>query len=103
MATRATNDILPERYTSVETLAHGGMGEIYKACDELLGREVAVKVLAQRYAQDGALRARFTREAHAAARLSGAEHAVTIFDVGEWADRPYIVMELAAGGTVAER
>ena len=103
MATHTENDILPERYTSVETLAHGGMGEIYTACDESLGREVAIKVLAERYARDDALRARFTREALAAARLSGEAHAVTIYDVGEWNGRPYIVMELARGGTVAER
>jgi tRNA A-37 threonylcarbamoyl transferase component Bud32 len=79
------------------------MGEIYKACDESLGRQVAVKVLAQRYARDEALRARFTREALAAARLSNEANTVTIYDVGEWHDRPYIVMELASGGTVAER
>src|SRR4051812_12121141 len=103
MALRTTPDILPPRYTSIETVAHGGMGEIYKACDESLGREVAVKVLAERYARDEALRARFTREALAAARLSGEPNTVTIFDVGEWGDRPYIVMELAGGGTVAER
>src|SRR4051812_22063960 len=103
MATRTTHDILPPRYTSVETVAHGGMGEIYKACDESLGRTVAVKVLAERYARDDALRARFTREALAAARLSGDANTVTIYDVGEWNDRPYIVMELARGGTVAER
>jgi tRNA A-37 threonylcarbamoyl transferase component Bud32 len=103
MARRTTRDILPPRYTSVETVAHGGMGEIYKACDESLGREVAVKVLAERFAQDEALRARFTREALAAARLSHQSHTVTIYDVGEWHDRPFIVMELATGGTVAER
>jgi tRNA A-37 threonylcarbamoyl transferase component Bud32 len=103
MAVRATPDILPPRYTSVETVAHGGMGEIYRACDESLGRQVAVKVLAQRYARDAPLRARFTREALAAARLSNESNTVTIYDVGEWQDRPYIVMELASGGTVAER
>jgi tRNA A-37 threonylcarbamoyl transferase component Bud32 len=103
MALRTTHDILPPRYTSVETVAHGGMGEIYKACDESLGREVAVKVLAERFAKDEALRARFTREALAAARLSHQSHTVTIYDVGEWQDRPFIVMELATGGTVAER
>jgi serine/threonine-protein kinase len=101
--THTEKDLLPARYTSVQTLAHGGMGEIYTACDEALGRDVAVKVLARRYARDEALRARFTREATAAARLSGEAHAVTIYDVGEWGERPYIVMELARGGTVAER
>ena len=47
------------------------MGEIYRATDELLGRAVAVKVLAERYAEDASVRERFTREALAAARLSG--------------------------------
>jgi serine/threonine-protein kinase len=103
MATNTRTDILPPRYIAVAVVAHGGMGEVYKACDESLGREVAVKVLAQRYAQDDALRARFTREALAAARLSGDPYTVTIYDVGEWNGRPHIVMELAQGGTVAER
>src|SRR4051812_6175316 len=103
MATEIRPDILPPRYRAVETVAHGGMGEIYKATDDSLGREVAVKVLAERFAQDDALRARFTREALAAARLSGDPSTVTIYDVGEWNGRPYIVMELATGGTVAER
>src|SRR3954447_26021097 len=103
MATEIRPDILPPRYRSVETVAHGGMGEIYKATDDSLGREAAVKVLAERFAQDDALRARFTREALAAARLSGDPSTVTIYDVGEWNGRPYIVMELATGGTVAER
>ena len=79
------------------------MGEIYRATDETLGRAVAVKVLAERFAQDEAVRERFTREALAAARLSGRPNVVTIFDVGEWADRPYIVMEYLSGGSLEER
>ena len=103
MATRTLEDVLPPRYTSVEPLARGGMGEIYEARDTALGRDVAVKVLAESYSHDVALRARFTREALAAARLSSEAHTVTIFDVGEWNERPYIVMELVRGGTVADR
>jgi hypothetical protein len=103
MATNTQADILPPRYRSIEPLAHGGMGEIYRATDDALGRDVAVKVLAERFARDEASRARFTREALAAARLSGEPFIVTIFDVGEWREQPYIVMELAAGGTVAQR
>jgi serine/threonine protein kinase len=79
------------------------MGEIYRATDETLGRAVAVKVLAERFAGDEAVRARFTREALAAARLSGRPNVVTIFDVGEWADRPYIVMEYLSGGSLDDR
>ncbi len=98
-----TKDILPARYRSPERVAEGGMGEIYRATDESLGREVAIKILAERYAQDEPLRRRFTREALAAARLSGEPHTVTIFDVGEHAERPFIVMEYLAGGSLDDR
>ena len=79
------------------------MGDIYLATDELLGREVAIKVLADRYAADEGIRERFKREALAAARLSGEPGAVTIFDVGEWEGRPFIVMEYLAGGSLEDR
>jgi serine/threonine-protein kinase len=79
------------------------MGEIFLARDEVLGREVAVKVLAERYAQDESLRERFQREALAAARLSGNHNIVTIFDVGEHDGRPIIVMEYLAGGSLDKR
>ena len=97
------NDILPPRYSDVQHLARGGMGDVYRATDTALGRTVAVKVLGDRYADDEGVRQRFTREALAAARLSGTANTVTIFDVGEWNDRPYIVMELAEGGTLDDR
>src|SRR5436190_18284750 len=99
----ATTRILPPRYVNVEPLGAGGMGEIYRAVDEELGRPVVVKVLAERYARDDALRQRFKREALAAARLSSAPNIVTIFDVGEHDSRPYIVMELLGGGSLAAR
>src|SRR5436190_1427732 len=96
-------DILPSRYRSPQRIARGGMGEIYRATDATLGRAVAVKVLADRYARDDAIRQRFTREALAAARLSGEPHIVTIFDVGEHAGRPFIVMEYLSGGSLEQR
>jgi eukaryotic-like serine/threonine-protein kinase len=99
----ASTTILPPRYLSPERVAEGGMGEIYRATDEALGRDVAVKILAERYAQDEPLRARFTREALAAARLSGEPHTVTIFDVGEHAERPFIVMEYLPGGSLEDQ
>ena len=83
--------------------ATGGMGEIFRAEDEVLGRTVAIKVLAERYSRDESLRARFTREALAAARLSGEPSTVTIFDVGEWRGRPFIVMEHLEGGSLEDR
>jgi eukaryotic-like serine/threonine-protein kinase len=79
------------------------MGDIYLATDTELGRAVAVKLLAAHQAEDEDVRARFVREALAAARLSGQPHTVTIYDVGEWAGRPFIVMEHLAGGSLAER
>ena len=96
-------DILPPRYRDPEHVAHGGMGDVYQATDTVLGRTVAVKLLADRYADDAGIRQRFTREAQAAARLSAAPNTVTIFDVGEWKERPYIVMEFAEGGTLEDR
>ena len=95
--------ILPPRYLAPERIGSGGMGDIFVATDELLGRRVAVKVLADRYAWDEGIRQRFTREALAAARLSGEPGAVTIFDVGEWSGRPYIVMEHLPGGSLEDR
>ena len=99
----AETRILPPRYLDPERIASGGMGDIFLATDELLGRRVAVKVLADRYAWDDGIRQRFTREARAAARLSGEPGAVTIFDVGEWSGRPYIVMEHLPGGSLEDR
>src|SRR4051812_43083653 len=95
--------LLPERYIGPQPVGRGGMGEIYRATDTSLGRAVAIKLLDDRYARDENIRARFTREALAAARLSGNPHIVTIFDVGEWQDRPYIVMEYIGGGSLEER
>ena len=79
------------------------MGEIYHAIDDSLGRAVAVKVLAERYAEDPGVRERFTREALAAARLSGRSNVVTIFDVGVFDGRPFIVMEYLGGGSLDDR
>ena len=95
-----TTDILPARYRNPVRIGRGGMGDIYRARDSVLGRDVAVKILGDRYAEDESVRQRFTREALAAARLSGQPNAVTIFDVGEQAGRPYIVMEYLGGGSL---
>ena len=94
---------LPPRYRDPRHLARGGMGDVYRATDEQLGRAVAIKVLADRYADDESIRERFKREALAAARLSGSPNIVTIFDVGESDGHPYIVMELLEGGTLEDR
>src|SRR5262249_7662824 len=96
-------DILPPRYRSPKRIALGGMGEVYRATDDVLGRAVAVKLLGERYARDESIRGRFTREALAAARLSGEPNIVTVFDVGEHAERPFIVMEYLGGGSLGGR
>ena len=95
--------LLPPRYKDPEKIARGGMGIIYRAEDAVLGRTVAIKVLAEPYADDESIRRRFTREALAAARLSNAPSTTTIFDVGEHDGRPYIVMEYLRGGSLADR
>ena len=94
--------ILPSRYRGTQLIGRGGMAEIYRASDSVLGRTVAVKVLSERYAQDDSIRQRFTREALAAARLSGQPNIVTVYDVGEHAERPYIVMEHLSGGSLED-
>jgi len=97
------NQLLPPRYLRPTRVGYGGMGEIFRAEDDVLGRTVAIKVLSAQYARDESLRARFTREGLAAARLSGESGAVTIFDVGEWEGRPFIVMEYLGGGSLETR
>ncbi len=79
------------------------MGEVYRATDSVLERKVAVKLLSERYSSEPEVRARFRREALAAARLSGAPHVITVFDVGEHRRRPFIVMEYVEGGSVHDR
>jgi serine/threonine-protein kinase len=100
----ATVIVLPDRFRDARRLGHGGMGDILVATDTVLDRQVVIKLLAERFAEDESIRERFTREALAAARLSGAPNIVTIFDVGETeAGRPFIVMEYLSGGSLDER
>ena len=79
------------------------MGEVYRAVDSVLERRVAVKLLSERHSREDEVRARFRREALAAARLSGTPHVITVFDVGEHREQPYIVMEYLDGGSVHDR
>ena len=87
-----------------ELIAHGGMGEVYRAVDASLGRTVAVKVLAERWTSDEEFHARFLREARTAASLSGEPNVIAIYDVSETGEGvPFIVMEYAIEGTLADR
>jgi serine/threonine-protein kinase len=95
-------EILPPRYRDVELIGKGAMGDIYRATDTALGRTVAAKVLSDRYADDDSIVRRFEREARTAAGLSNA-NVVTIYDVGAWEGRPYLVMEYLPGGSLADR
>ncbi len=99
---RGETSLCPPRYRDLERVASGGMGDLYRAVDDELGRPVAIKVLAARFAADEDVRRRFRREALAAARLSDAPSTVTTYDVGEWNGTPYLVMEYLAGGTIEE-
>ena len=94
--------LLPARYRDPELVARGGMGEVYCAVDVSLGRPVAIKVLDERLASDETVRKRFEREALTAARLAGEAGVVTIFDVGEWNGRPFIVMEYVRGQSLQD-
>jgi serine/threonine-protein kinase len=99
---RDTTTLLPARYHDPQLVARGGMGAVYCAIDATLGRTVAIKVLDERLASDESLRKRFEREALTAARLSGEAGVVTIFDVGEWNGRPFIVMEYVKGRSLQD-
>jgi tRNA A-37 threonylcarbamoyl transferase component Bud32 len=94
---------LPERYHVEHRIASGGMASVWAAHDEVLRRRVAVKLLSPMFGEDESYRARFAREARAAARISDCGHVVTIYDVGEHDGRTFIVMEYFGGGTVADR
>src|SRR5690349_15265184 len=95
------------RYRLVEKLGTGGMSEVWRGYDETLGRQVAVKVLSPRLADDQSFRDRLRQEALAAARL-GHPHITGVFDFGEFPldERltvPYVVMELNDGESVSAR
>ena len=94
----------PERYAALRHIASGGMASVWCARDRALRRNVAIKLLAERFADDEEANARFLREARTAARLSGHPNVVMIYDVGETHlhGRAFIVMEFLAGGTVAD-
>ncbi|MBW3659520.1 MAG: serine/threonine protein kinase [Actinobacteria bacterium] len=89
------------RYVLGDVLGSGGMGVVRRAVDEVLGRNVAVKLLADNLSLDPEARERFAREAQAAARLTH-PNVVQVFDVGEEDGRPYFVMELVPGPSLGD-
>jgi serine/threonine-protein kinase len=99
--------ILGGRYRLDEVLGVGGMSVVWRATDDVLGRSVAVKILAGDYASDPVARAAVLSEAQAVARLSH-PNICNVFDYGEslQADGqtvPYVVMELLSGPSLADR
>lgn len=101
MASMQAERRLADRYVLVRRLASGGMGEVWQARDDVLGRDVAVKVIAVGSDGDPQAVERFRREAVMTAAL---EHPniVTIFDSGTHQGSAFIVMELLAGPTLAQ-
>jgi len=89
-------------YQIAASLGAGGMGEVYRARDTRLGRDVAIKVLPQRFRTDPEARARLAREARAASALNHS-HICTVHDVGSEGAVDYLVMELVEGETLAAR
>jgi serine/threonine protein kinase len=99
MPSARTGDSDPERlahFHIVERLGEGGMGIVYRASDEKLGRVVALKVLPSGFETDPVRRARFLREARSAAAVTH-PNVATIYEVGESAGRVFIAMELVEG------
>ncbi len=89
-------------YEILAPLGAGGMGEVYRARDSRLGRDVAVKVLPQHLSSNAEVRARFEREAKTVSSLNHPNICV-LHDIGREGDIDYLVMELVDGETLAAR
>ncbi len=93
--------VIAGRYVLRGLLGQGGMADVELAYDEVLDRQVAVKMLHERYASDDSFIERFRREAQSAAALNH-PNVVGVYDTGADRGRPYIVMEYIAGRTLSE-
>jgi eukaryotic-like serine/threonine-protein kinase len=89
-------------YEIVSALGAGGMGEVYRARDSRLGREVAIKLLPTSFSSDANRLRRFEQEARAAAALNH-PNILSVYDIGQQDGTPYIVSELLEGETLRER
>ena len=90
------------RYEIVGLLGAGGMGEVYRARDVTLKRDIAIKVLPDGFSKDAERLSRFRREAEALAALNH-PHIATIYDFGEFGDGRFLALELVEGETLADR
>ncbi|TFH65782.1 MAG: tetratricopeptide repeat protein [Candidatus Zixiibacteriota bacterium] len=93
--------MLVGHYRIIEKIGAGGMGEVYLAEDTELNRQVALKFLSSHLCQDGDCRARFKREAQAAAKLDH-PNIVTVYEVGEFQGRPFFAMQHIEGRSLRE-
>src|SRR6516164_1582997 len=89
-------------YEIVAPIGAGGMGEVYRARDTRLERDVAVKVLPQQLANNPQLKQRFEREARTISSLNH-PHICTLHDIGRAAEMDYLVMEYLEGETLGRR
>src|SRR5262245_7705787 len=89
-------------YEIIGPLGAGGMGEVYRARDSKLKREVAIKVLPDEFARDSDRVSRFQREAEVLASLNH-PHIASIHDVADFGESRFLVLELVEGETLAER
>lgn len=94
-------DLIAERYERLESLGIGGMAQVYRGHDTVLGRTVAIKMLLPQYAADQNFVDRFRREAQSAASLQH-PNIVTVFDTGNDFGTHYIVMEFVEGPTLKD-
>jgi eukaryotic-like serine/threonine-protein kinase len=101
-STIGEGELLKERYRLEHTLGHGGMAAVWLGHDEVLDRQVAVKVLSDTIAGDPGFVARFQREARTAASLSH-PNLVGVYDYSEEGERPYLVMQFVPGENLAAR
>ena len=93
--------VLVDRYEVTHEIGRGGYAVVYRAADRVLGRDVAIKLLRDDAVSDDTL-ARFRQEMQITAQLEHA-HILHVYDTGWYEGRPYIVMELAPGRTLADR
>jgi eukaryotic-like serine/threonine-protein kinase len=93
--------VLNERYEIDEPLGRGGMAQVFRATDRVLGRPVAVKVLDRKYKDDAKFVTRFRREAQSAAGINH-PNVVSVYDTGSEDGLHYIVMEYVDGDTLAD-
>jgi len=96
-----TKGTMVSHYRIIQKIGAGGMGEVYLAEDTKLKRQVALKFLSPHLWQDEDCRARFKREAQAAAKLSH-PNIITVFEVSEFQGRPFFAMEHVEGRSLRE-